>query len=173
MAFRTYFNILIVWLLTGLWRGASWNFVLWGLFFCIFLIVEKIGLLKILKKTPAFFSHIYLLIVVYFGWILFRFSDFRFIPVVLKGLFGLNGNPLIDFETRTLLISNVIFIIVALFSVTPLVKKIATKAKDSESMSFGRFIYAVTNILAPIVLLLLSTLALIGDSYNPFLYFQF
>jgi alginate O-acetyltransferase complex protein AlgI len=103
----------------------------------------------------------------------FRFSDFRFIPVVLKGLFGLNGNPLIDFETRTLLISNVIFIIVALFSVTPFVKRIATKAKDSESMSFGRFIYAVTNILAPIALLLLSTLTLIGDSYNPFLYFQF
>ena len=100
---RTYFNILVVWLLTGLWHGASWNFVLWGLFFCIFLIIEKIGLLKILNKIPATFSHIYLLLVVYFGWILFRFSDFRFIPVVLKGMFGANGNPLTDFETKTTL----------------------------------------------------------------------
>jgi alginate O-acetyltransferase complex protein AlgI len=171
--FNTYRNLLIVWFLTGLWHGASWNFILWGLFFFVFLVIEKLGFSKLLDKIPSFFSHAYLLVVVYFGWILFRFSDFRFIPVVLKGLFGLNGNPLIDFETRTLLISNVIFIIVALFSVTPFVKRIATKAKDSESMSFGRFIYAVTNILAPIALLLLSTLTLIGDSYNPFLYFQF
>lgn len=171
--FNTYRNLLIVWFLTGLWHGASWNFILWGLFFFVFLVIEKLGFSKLLDKIPAFFSHAYLLVVVYFGWILFCFSDFRFIPVVIKGLFGLNGNPIIDFETRTLLISNVIFIIVALFSVTPLVKRIAAKAKDSESMSFGRFIYAVTNILAPIVLLLLSTLALIGDSYNPFLYFQF
>ncbi len=171
--FNTYRNLLIVWFLTGLWHGASWNFILWGLFFFIFLVIEKLGFSKLLEKIPAFFSHAYLLIVVYFGWILFRFSDFRFIPVVIKGLFGLNGNSFIDFETKTLLISNVIFIIVALFSVTPLVKRIATKAKNSGSMSFGRFVYAVAGILAPIILLLLSTLTLIGDSYNPFLYFQF
>ena len=79
-------------------------------------IIEKIGLLKILEKIPAFFSHAYLLIVVFFGWILFRFSDFRYIPVVIKGLFGLNGNAFMDFETKTLLIGNIIFIIVALLN---------------------------------------------------------
>ncbi len=171
--FCTYRNLFIVWLLTGLWHGASWNFVLWGLFFFVFLVIEKIGLSKILDKIPAIFSHAYLLIVVFFGWILFRFSDFQFIPVVLKGLFGLNGNALIDFETRTLLTSNVIFIIIALFSVTPIVKHISNSLKSREAGTVSSGIYNALNIAFPIILLFLSTLALVGDSYNPFLYFQF
>ncbi len=171
--FRTYRNLFVVWLLTGLWHGASWNFVLWGLFFFVFLVIEKIGLLKILEKIPAFFSHLYLLIVVFFGWILFRFSDFRYIPVVIKGLFGLNGNALIDFETRTLLIGNIIFIIVALFSVTPIVKRFSFACRMSEKGSFPSVLYKILSIILPLVILFLSTLALVGDSYNPFLYFQF
>lgn len=170
---RTYFNILVVWLLTGLWHGASWNFVLWGLFFCIFLIIEKIGLLKILNKIPAIFSHIYLLIVVYFGWILFRFSDFRFIPVVLKGMFGANGNPLTDFETKTTLMGNIFFIVVALIAVTPLVKTIFAKLKPNKDRRLLHVTYTLGETVLPLVLLLLSTLALVGDKYNPFLYFQF
>ncbi len=170
---RTYFNILVVWLLTGLWHGASWNFVLWGLFFCIFLIIEKIGLLKILNKIPAIFSHIYLLIVVYFGWILFRFSDFRFIPVVLKGMFGANGNPLTDFETKTTLMGNIFFIVVALIAVTPLVKTIFAKLKPNKERRLLHVTYTLSETVLPLVLLLLSTLALVGDKYNPFLYFQF
>lgn len=170
---RTYFNILVVWLLTGLWHGASWNFVLWGLFFCIFLIIEKIGLLKILNKIPATFSHIYLLLVVYFGWILFRFSDFRFIPVVLKGMFGANGNPLTDFETKTTLMGNIFFIVVALIAVTPLVKTIFAKLKPNKERRLLHVTYTLGETVLPLVLLLLSTLALVGDKYNPFLYFQF
>ncbi len=170
---RTYFNILIVWLLTGLWHGASWNFVLWGLFFCLFLIIEKTGLLKVLNKIPAIFSHIYLLIVVYFGWILFRFSDFRFIPVVLKGMFGANGNPLTDFETKTTLMGNIFFIVVALIAVTPLVKTILTKLKPNKEHRLLHVTYTLGETVLPLVLLLLSTLALVGDKYNPFLYFQF
>ena len=170
---RTYFNILVVWLLTGLWHGASWNFVLWGLFFCIFLIIEKIGLLKILNKIPATFSHIYLLLVVYFGWILFRFSDFRFIPVVLKGMFGANGNPLTDFETKTTLMGNIFFIVVALIAVTPLVKTIFAKLKPNKERRLLHVTYTLGETVLPLVLLVLSTLALVGDKYNPFLYFQF
>lgn len=171
--FNTYRNLFIVWLLTGLWHGASWNFVLWGLFFFVFLVIEKIGFLKILEKIPAFFSHLYLLVVVFFGWILFRFSDFRYIPVVIKGLFGLNGNSFMDFETKTLLIGNVIFIIVALFSVTPIVKRFGAACQNSEKGSFPAVLYKVLSIILPLVILFLSTLALVGDSYNPFLYFQF
>jgi alginate O-acetyltransferase complex protein AlgI len=169
---RTYLNLLAVWLLTGLWHGASWNFVLWGLFFLVFLVIEKVGLLKVLKKVPSLFSRAYLLIVVFFGWILFRFSDFRFIPVVLKGMFMKNGNELLDFETKALFMGNIFFIIVALISVTPLIKIISTKLKPSKR----RVWYVVYNLFAtalPIVLLVLATLALVGDSYNPFLYFQF
>ncbi len=171
--FNTYRNLFIVWLLTGLWHGASWNFVLWGLFFFVFLVIEKIGLLKVLQKIPAFFSHAYLLVVVFFGWILFRFSDFRFIPVVIKGLFGLNGNEFLDFETRTLLIGNIIFIAVAILSVTPIVKVISNGLEKSEKGSFPYALHKILSIALPLILVFLSTLALVGDSYNPFLYFQF
>ncbi len=170
---RTLFNILVVWLLTALWHGASWNFVLWALFFCIFLIIEKIGLLKLINKIPAIFGRIYLLTVVFFGWILFRFSDFKFIPVVLKGMFAGNGNPLIDFETKTLLISNFIFVIIAIIAVTPLIKFISEKLKPKKSKTVYSVIYHIISATIPIVLLLLSTVMLVGDSYNPFLYFQF
>ncbi len=172
-AVRTYFNILVVWLLTGLWHGASWNFVLWGLFFCIFLIIEKIGLLKLINKIPSVFGRIYLLVVVFFGWILFRFSDFRFIPVVLKGMFAQNGNSLIDFETRTLLTSNFIFVIIAIIAVTPLVKFISERLKPKKNKTAYAVIYHVVSAIIPVILLLLSTIMLVGDSYNPFLYFQF
>lgn len=170
---RTYRNIFVVWLLTGLWHGASWNFVLWGLFFCVFLIIEKLGFSKLLEKVPSFFSHLYLLVIVFFGWILFRFSDFSYIPAVIKGLFGLNGNPLYDFETKTLLTGNIIFIIVAILSVTPVIKKISHLLKSKKDTAVYKVIYTVSNTVCPVILLFLSTLALVGDSYNPFLYFQF
>lgn len=170
---RTYRNIFVVWLLTGLWHGASWNFVLWGLFFCLFLIIEKLGFLKALNKIPALFSRTYLLIVVFFGWILFRFSDFSFIPVVIKGLFGLNGNAILDFETKTLITGNIIFIAVAILCVTPLTKNIAEKLKPKKKGTAYSVIYNIIGAVIPVILLILSTITLVGDSYNPFLYFQF
>ncbi len=169
---KTYRNIFVVWLLTGLWHGASWNFVLWGLFFCVFLVIEKLGLLKLLNKIPSVFSHAYLLIVVLFGWILFRFSDFDFIPVVLKGMFGLNGNPFTDFETEKLFTGNAVFLIVAFIAVTPLVRNIAKRIKPGNNKAL-KLIYHTAETIIPLAFLLLSTLALVGDSYNPFLYFQF
>jgi alginate O-acetyltransferase complex protein AlgI len=173
-AFKTYRNLLIVWFLTGLWHGASWNFVLWGLFFFIFLCIEKLGLLKLLEKIPSFFSRIYLLLIVYFGWILFKFSDFSFIPVVLKGLFCQNGNSIMDFETKTLLLGNILFIVIAIIATTPAVKVIADKLRQqaAESKKTAVF-YTALNIILPLTLLLLSAISLVGDSYNPFIYFQF
>lgn len=170
---KTYRNIFVVWLLTGLWHGASWNFVLWGLFFCVFLVIEKLGLLKILNKIPGIFSHAYLLIIVFFGWILFRFSDFTYIPLILKGLFGLNGNVLLDFETKTTLLNNAIFIVVAIIAVTPLIKKIAEKLKPKKPRTVYSVLYHIAGAVIPLLLLLISTLNLVGDNYNPFLYFQF
>ena len=172
-AIKTYFNILVVWLLTGLWHGASWNFVLWGLYFCLFLVIEKLGFLKALNKIPALFSRAYLLIIVFFGWILFRFSDFTFIPVVLKGLFGLNGNGIFDFETKTLLTANVFFIILAILCVTPIAKIIGQKLKPKKKGTAYSVCYNIVIAAIPVILLILSTINLVGDSYNPFLYFQF
>ena len=147
--------------------------MLWGLFFCLFLIIEKLGFLKVLNKIPSLFSRAYLLIVVFFGWILFRFSDFSFIPVVVKGLFGLNGNDILDFETKTLITGNIIFIAVAILCVTPLAKNIAEKMKPQKKGTAYSVIYNILGAVIPVILLILSTVNLVGDSYNPFLYFQF
>ena len=83
---HVYLNLFVVWALTGLWHGASWNFVLWGLYFFIFIALERLFLNKVFARLPGFVSHIYLLIVVYFGWILFRFKNMALIGVVLKGM---------------------------------------------------------------------------------------
>ncbi len=170
---RTYINLFVVWLLTGLWHGASWNFVLWGLFFFVFLSIEKLGFGKLLKKIPSAFSRIYLLVVVFFGWILFRFSDFSFIPVIIKGMLCLNENPVSDFETKTLLLSNLFFIIIAVLAVTPLWKNMGIFIKRKCENQTLKTIVNLFEIIIPIILLLLSTVALVGDGYNPFLYFQF
>ena len=108
---RKLLNMLVVWFLTGLWHGASWNFVLWGLYFFLFLVIENLGWRDLLKKLPKFVGHVYLLVVVFFGWILFRFEQLGLIGVVLKGLFGLNGNGLTSFEAHNLWLNYLFFLI--------------------------------------------------------------
>jgi len=171
---RTYVNLLIVWLLTGLWHGASWNFVLWGLYFCIFIVLERVFLNTFFDKLPKIVSHAYLLIIVYFGWILFRFSNMSDTAAVLKGMFGLNGNKFIDYETSTLLINNIFMIIVAIVAVTPVLKNIIrlfmTRLNQS-SIAYKMILYS--DAVMPVIIIILSTMYLVSDSYNPFLYFQF
>lgn len=173
---RTILNLFVVWALTGLWHGASWNFVLWGLYFFVFIALEKLFLRKPLENMPAFFSHLYLLVVVFFGWILFKFQDLSQGFTLFKGLFGLNGNALLTGETRTVLLNYVFFIVLAIVAVTPLGKtlmqKFEQKAQDGSSMALLR-VDGIVRIVLPLLLLLLSTMALVGNSYNPFLYFQF
>lgn len=170
---RTYINLFVVWFLTGLWHGASWNFVLWGLYFFVFITLEKMFLSKALSKDRIV-SHIYLILVVYFGWILFKFEDTASIFAVLKGMFGLNGNSVTDFETNTLVMSNIFIILFCMLISTPIVKKIGTLVRytymDKKAVSV---IYSVGRILIPLLLLAVSVISLVGDSYNPFLYFQF
>ena len=170
---RTYLNLFIVWFLTGLWHGASWNFVLWGLYFFVFILIEKLFLLRVLSKDRIV-SHIYLVIVVYFGWILFKFEDMSSVTAVLKGMFCLNGNAFTDFETNAVAFSNIFIIIFCVLMSTPIIKKIGSVVRytymDKKAVSV---IYSIGRIAIPLLLLLLSTAALVGDSYNPFLYFQF
>lgn len=170
---RTYINLFVVWFLTGLWHGASWNFVLWGLYFFVFITLEKMFLSKALSKDRIV-SHIYLILVVYFGWILFKFEDTASIFAVLKGMFGLNGNSVTDFETNTLIMSNIFIILFCMLISTPIVKKIGILVRytymDKKVISVC---YSVGRILIPLLLLAVSVITLVGDSYNPFLYFQF
>ncbi len=170
---RTYFNLFVVWFLTGLWHGASWNFVLWGLYFFVFIFLEKLFLHRILSKDRIV-SHIYLVIIVYFGWILFKFENMKDIVTVLGGMFGLNGNTFTNFETTTILSSNMFVLIFCIVVSTPAIRKIGGLMRytymDIKAVSW---IYNIGRIAIPLLLLLLSTAALVGDSYNPFLYFQF
>ncbi|MBS5523656.1 MAG: MBOAT family protein [Clostridiales bacterium] len=171
---RTIINLLIVWFLTGMWHGASWNYILWGLYFFIFLVLEKNFLLKKFARLPGFISHIYALVVIYFGWILFKFEDLSGLGIVLKGMFGLNGNSFSDMQVGLMFKNNVFFLIFAIIAVTPLLKTIRQKIiqwfKSRKAIPYPVYAY---EIIVPVVLLLLSTMALVGNSYNPFLYFQF
>lgn len=176
---RQLLNMLIVWGLTGLWHGASMNFVLWGLYFFVFLSFEKLFLLKLFDKlhgvVGTIIRHIYTILVVFFGWILFRFSDFNMIREMLKSMFGMNGNAFTNFETNTLIANNLMFIIIAIIASTPLCKVAAGKFREKSRQGTVGYTYAynILNVIIPVILLFLSTIALIGNSYNPFIYFRF
>lgn len=168
---RQAFNLFVVWLLTGMWHGADWNFILWGLYYFVFLALEKF-LLPGLQRLPAFFAHLYTLIVVFFGWILFYFTDFTQGWVVLKGLFCLNGNPFLNFESKNLWLNYLFFLIVAVIACTPLPRMLYHRICSSTNpAAIG--VGTVMEYVLPIAALLFSVSYLVGDSYNPFLYLQF
>ncbi len=171
---RQLFNMLVVWFLTGLWHGASWNFVLWGLYFFVFLALEKLFFGFVLDALPRVFRHVYLLAVVLFGWILFRFEHVADVWTIVCGMFGANGNAWTNFETNTLMLGNIAFLAVAIVACTPIVKMVSKWLTDKGEQSKLVFAaHAFVQVLAPIVLMLLGTAMLVGNSYNPFLYFRF
>lgn len=165
---RTFFNIFVVWFLTGLWHGASVNFVLWGLYFCFFLIMEKTWLLKALQKLPRAVSHIYALLVIYFGWLLFAWEDIHGHRVYLKAMAGIGSGGLISRESLYLLVSNVGLLFIMVVGCTSLPKRLVTKCmkKDGIATSLCMSIYVAG-------ILLLSIAYLVNGTYNPFLYFRF
>lgn len=171
---RIFLNLLIVWACTGFWHGASWNYVIWGLYYFVFLVLERFLLKGLHEKLPAAANHVYVLLVVSVGWMIFRFEDFEVMKVALRGLIGLNGNSFTNYETGLDLRGNIIFLVVALIGCTPLVMDLVKRfeARAQQKRSAMR-LYQVLSVLMPIVLMLLSTAALVGDSYNPFLYFRF
>lgn len=165
---RTFFNIFVVWFLTGLWHGASVNFVLWGLYFCFFLIMEKTWLLKALQKLPRAVSHIYALLVIYFGWLLFAWEDIHGHRVYLKAMAGIGSGGLISRESLYLLVSNIGLLFIMVVGCTSLPKRLVTKCmkKDGIVTSLCMSIYVAG-------ILLLSIAYLVNGTYNPFLYFRF
>ena len=167
---RHLLNLFIVWALTGLWHGASWNFVLWGLYYFVFLVLEKSFLLRWLEKSRVL-SHVYCLLAALFGWILFHFTDIRLGWTVFADLFGAYGNPLSDFVTRTLLGNKIFLLLFSALACTPLIGSLGKRL----DLRYGeaRAWRILRDCLVPVALLLLSTCMLVGESYNPFLYFQF
>ena len=160
-------NILIVWLLTGFWHGAAWNFLFWGLYFAVLLILEKLALLKTLEKH-RFFGHLYLLLAVIFGFVLFDASSLRGAWVCLRGMFGLGGLPAVSDEGLYLLRSNAVLLLVSAVGAAPLPKMLAQKLNDYSTNAA-----AALRALGLCMLLLACTAFLVDGSYNPFLYFRF
>ena len=171
---RRTINLLIVWGLTGFWHGASWNFIFWGLYFFLFIYMENTFLLEKLSLLPRFVSHLYAMIVVYFGWVLFRCESLGNLGTILKGMFGLNHNGFIDLSTSVLFQNNLYLLIFCIIASTPLLKNIGTYIKRLDLVHYRiPYLTYAYEIVIPPVLLILSLLALVGNSYNPFLYFQF
>lgn len=156
-------NIMVVWILTGLWHGAEWNFIIWGIYFGILLIIEKLFLLKKTEKIPKFLKVIYTLFFVMISFIIFNGNE---IIENIKGLFGIGNISVISKESIYYLKSYFIVILIGIIGATSIMKNIVEKEK----------IKKIANILEPIYLfsiLLLSTSYIIDGSFNPFLYFRF
>ena len=163
-------NILIVWLLTGIWHGANWTFLIWGLLFGIILIIEKLWLNKFMEKLPSFIRRIYVLFIVMILFIIFNSDNMSVALTNIKGLFGMNGEAFVNDYTLHYLKSYLPVLIIALVGSTPFIKILIDKLRKN------KYVNNIINILEPIlivVILVVVTSYLIDNSYNPFLYFRF
>lgn len=163
--FRTYLNIFLVWLLTGFWHGASWNYIFWGLYFGLILMFEKTIGLKILKKLPNYLRQIYALFLVLIGWVLFAFEDLSAGFNYLQAMFNFN-QPLVNDYLSYLIRDNITLIIVLIIASTPMIKNLYQRYINNKKYEI---------IVIPLVLfgLILCTAFIVDASYNPFLYFRF
>ena len=163
--FRQIINLLVVWFLTGFWHGASFNFILWGLFYGVILIIEKFILKKWLDKAPTFVQYIYSLPLILFGWVIFYFVDFAELGDFIVSMFAFSG-PVIGESALSTIISYLPLIIIAGISSTPLMCKLHRKIKNKTTK-------IVIDTVFCAAVLFLCTASLVNQSYNPFLYFRF
>ena len=165
---RWLFNTLVVWMLTGFWHGAAWNFILWGLLYALFLLIEKF--IPSIKKLPAILKHGYTLLIVVLGFVLFNATDISQAWNDIRGIFGFTGVPFINQETIYYLLSYGILFLISIVGATPLIKTTALKLSTNNKTK------TVVAIIEPIVLLVLVAVCsayLVDGSFNPFLYFRF
>ena len=171
---RIILNLLAVWLLTGLWHGASWNYILWGLYYFLFIVLENRRNARKARPWHPLLNHLYTLAVVYFGWIFFRFENLGSLGTALRGLFGLNGNGAGSPAVALTLENNLFFLILAIVAVTPAAAKLCRLlASRLDAKGITPAVLYTARLLLSVLFLFLSILALIGNSYTPFLYNQF
>jgi len=159
---RLLFNILVVWMLTGFWHGADWNFIVWGLYFAVFLVIEKTFLLKWIKNSKII-SRFYVLIFVIISFVIFNAVSLKEALQYIGGMFGAGGYPLLSVETIFNIKNYALVLIIAIIGATPIPKYIAQKIKLLQYLE----------PLCLIVLLTMVTAYLVDGSFNPFLYFRF
>lgn len=164
---KTLRNLLIVWALTGLWHGASWNFVVWGLYYGILIIIERVGFGKILEKLPSAVSMLYTFLITVFGWVLFDTDSMGKAWQFFKAMFGAGGS-FADSTAKYIFSSNILIFIICIFASTTLFGKFAAFLRKKK-----RLVYAYAVPAAVVCVMLLCTSYLVDSSYNPFLYFRF
>ena len=166
---RTFGNLLIVWLLTGFWHGAAWNFLVWGLFYFVLLILERAGLGRRLAKWPPVLSTLYTFVLVLLGFVIFNADSMTAAWQNLAGMFGAASLPAADSMTLYYARSYAPTLVLALLGATPLPKCVFEKLKGER----GDSLYDLVSLLGMVAILVLSTGSLIDGSFNPFLYFRF
>ncbi len=163
-------NIFVVWLLTGIWHGASWNFAIWGTMFGVILIIEKFLIGKYLEKLPTFIKRIYVLFIVIISFIIFNANNMQEAITNIVGLFGANGENFINQFTIYYLKSYAIILVIGIIGATPIPRNIIQKLQQKSKLK------KIINTLEPVyivILLVIVTAYLVDNSYNPFLYFRF
>jgi len=163
-------NILIVWMLTGIWHGASWNFVLWGLYFGILLAIEKLFLLNILKRLPSAISHIYTMFIVIISWVIFAFDNASDGFAYLSAMFG-GGGALFDNQSIYLLITNFILLLIGSIGSTDYPKRFVESLENKLAKKQTLVTSGACAVLLGLAVLCVAYL--VDASYNPFLYFRF
>ena len=166
---RWFFNIFVVWMLTGFWHGAAWTFILWGLFFAVLLMAEKLWYLKPLERMKIL-PHIYKILFVTVSFVLFDSASVGSAIKSIGAMFGLGGLPLVSFEAGYYLRSYAVILILGIIGSTPLLKTCIAKVAEKP---VGEKVLNVLEPIALLGLLMLCTGYLVDGSFNPFLYFRF
>ena len=166
---RWYFNIFVVWSLTGIWHGSAPNFLVWGLMFAVLLVIEKHWLLKKLENAKVW-NHIYVLLIVMISFVIFNAKDLAEALLYIRGMFGLAGVPFVSPEGMYYLKSYGVLLAVAIIGSTPMVKRVVISISENPS---GKRMLTVAKPVMIIVIVAICTAYLIDSSFNPFLYFRF
>lgn len=161
-------NLLVVWFATGLWHGANWNFIIWGLYFGVLLIIEKTFFDKRGKESSSGFGHLYTMLVVIVGWVIFEFEDLSHLASFLKVMFGFGKVPFLNRQGLYYLYTNIILFVICAVCSTPLLSNMIKNLRKKR-----RSLFNAAMMTGYFLLILISTAYLVNETYNPFLYFRF
>ncbi|MBQ5994481.1 MAG: MBOAT family protein [Clostridia bacterium] len=168
---RWAFNMLLVWMLTGFWHGASWNYIVWGLYYFVFLMLEKLYIGERLAKLNPVIKHLYTLAVVMLGWAFFYFEDMSRLRLFFKDIFFKNG--FLSLTDKTIIANYLLLLLVGIVFSMPVAKFVRGLCFRFSRKQAGKIAVGVLQTVTVAFCLLISTACLVGDSYNPFLYFRF
>jgi len=170
-------NMLIVWSLTGLWHGASWNFLLWGLYFFALLCLEKKYYSRYKKAVPKMARHAINMLLIVFGWVIFYFTDFARLGQAFAAMFGFAGGGFINTEVKIQLLNNLPLLLLCFVGASPIPRflgdVVGLLCTDSNPEGFKKKLYVGITYAFCVILILLSTISLVGSGFSPFLYYRF